>query len=219
MPPFRVGLQMISIKPFESRHLRDLYAISLATGHQGGDAAHLYDDPDLIGHIYSAPYAVLAPSFVLVAVDDLGVAGYALGATDTAAWEDRLEREWWPELRQKIPDPSYAPQPDWTADQRRQSMIHHPSRVPLAISGPYPAHLHMNLLPRAQGFGLGLKLLDAWLALIEPAPPEGIHVGVNRQNETALRFWARAGFHELDQENGRTAWMGRSAGRLDLPAV
>jgi GNAT superfamily N-acetyltransferase len=213
MPPFRVGLQMISIQPFESRHLRDLYAISLATGHQGGDAAHLYEDPDLMGHIYAAPYAVLDPSRVLVAVDDLGIAGYALGAIDTAAWEERLDGEWWPPLRNRIPDPGKDPKPNWSANQRRQFMIHHPTRVPSAVCGPYPAHLHMNLLRRAQGSGLGLRLLDAWMALAEPFRPVGIHVGVNRQNEKALRFWARAGFRELDLpdlEPDRTAWMGRN---------
>ncbi len=52
-----------------------------------------HGDGRLIGHIYSAPYASLDPALVLVAVDAAGACAAAAGALDTAAWEDRLERE------------------------------------------------------------------------------------------------------------------------------
>jgi len=58
------------LRQFQSEDLSVLYAISLETGHLGGDASHLYGDPRLIGHIYSAPYALLDPDLVLVAADD-----------------------------------------------------------------------------------------------------------------------------------------------------
>jgi len=41
-------------------------------GTRGGDASHLYKDAELMGHIYSAPYALLEPGLVLVAVDGDG---------------------------------------------------------------------------------------------------------------------------------------------------
>ena len=47
------------IRPFRASDLEALYAISLATGHEGGDAAHLYADPKLMGHIYATSYALL----------------------------------------------------------------------------------------------------------------------------------------------------------------
>jgi len=202
----------ISIQAHQDRYLPDLYRISLATGHIGGDASKLYRDPKLMGHIYSAPYALLAPSLVLLAIDYEGVAGFALGTIDTPAWEARLEREWWPRLRSEYPDPGQIAATEWTQDQRRAHMIHHPDRVPPEVSGPYPAHLHMNLLPRIQGAGIGSRLLEAWLDLVAPLGAEAVHVGVNRQNEKAVRFWGRAGFSELEltaSEPGRTRWMGR----------
>jgi hypothetical protein len=84
---------MITIRNFEDAYLDDLYRISLATAHVGGDASHLYTDPKLMGQIYSVPCARLAPSLVVIAMDERGVAGFALGAVDTLSWEDRLERE------------------------------------------------------------------------------------------------------------------------------
>jgi ribosomal protein S18 acetylase RimI-like enzyme len=77
----------------------------------------------------------------------------------------------------------------------------------------YPAHLHLNLLPCAQGKGIGLKLLTAWLELASKRGAAGVHVGVNRANLRALRFWRQCRFKDLNPEGlagGRTVWMGRS---------
>jgi GNAT superfamily N-acetyltransferase len=203
---------MNAVRPFLPADLEDLYAISLATGHLGGDASDLYAFPEMIGHIYAAPYAVLAPSLGLVATDALGVAGFVLGATDTVSWENRLERDWWPALRSRYADPDKGAATDWTADQRRAHMIHHPAPVPLAVSERYPAHVHMNLLPRLQGVGAGARLLQAWYALAADRGVTAVHVGVNRGNGRAVRFWQRSGFSEIGtprRDGERTMWMGK----------
>ena len=204
---------MIKLRQFQSGDLNALYAISLATGHEGGDASHLYEDARLMGHIYSAPYALLEPGLVLVVVDGDEVAGFAAGATDTLLWEDVLERNWWPALRRLYPDPEQASFASWTADQRRASAIHHPERAPRDVVDAYPAHLHLNLLPGMQGKGVGPMLLNAWLDLASRRGAASVHVGVNRANPRAIRFWSRNGFTDLNPEGragGRTVWMGRS---------
>src|SRR3954447_25645883 len=80
---------MLTVRPFRADDLDDLYDISLATGEAGGDGAHLYVDPKLIGHIYSAPYARLEPQLALVVEDEQGVAGFVVGTADTSAWKKR----------------------------------------------------------------------------------------------------------------------------------
>ncbi len=123
----------------------------------------------------------------------------------------RLEREWWPHLRMQYPDPEGAPG-DWTADQKRCALIHHPEPTPTNIAREYPAHMHINLLPRLQHRGLGATLLQAWLELVRDRGALAVHVGVNRANVQALRFWTRGGFQPLTADKGaaRAAWMGRS---------
>ncbi|OAF18377.1 GNAT family N-acetyltransferase [Bradyrhizobium neotropicale] len=201
---------MMRIRPVRDADLDALYAISLATGSAGADAGHLYQDDRLLGHIYSAPYARLAPDLALVVEDEAGVAGFAVGAIDTEDWEARLDREWWSDLRRRYPDPTGAPG-DWTADQRRCAMIHHPERTPTNIAQDYPAHIHLNLLPRLQQQGLGTRLLQAWLELAHERCARAVHVGVNRANARALEFWARQSFQPLQANGGaaRTAWLGR----------
>lgn len=202
---------MVTLRPFEPDDLDAMYAISLATGDAGGDAARLHDDPRLIGHIYSAPYALLAPDLAIIAADEQGVAGYVVGALDTSAWEERLEQDWWPKLRREYRDPG-GPRETWNADQRRAYLIHHPGRTPAMLSHAYPAHIHLNLLPRIQRRGVGSALLDAWLRLAAAGGVTTAHVGVNRGNAGGLRFWEAQGFTTLALDGlavGRTVWMGR----------
>lgn len=194
-----------------------LFAISLATGSAGADASHLYRDGRLLGYIYSAPYACLDPDLAVVAEDDAGVAGFVVGAVDTSAWEARLEREWWPGLRVQFPAPDGPPE-SWTADQRRHAMIHHPEPAPANVVRDHPAHLHLNLLPRMQHRGVGTMLLRAWLTRAADRGAQSVHVGVNRGNALAFRFWERHGFQPLTADRGgeaRTAWMGRRISSIE----
>lgn len=201
----------MKLRPFDSGDLDSLYAISLATGHVGGDASALYTDGRMIGHIYSAPYACLCPELAFVAEDGDGVGGFILGCADTRAFEDRLERDWWPGLRARYPDPGHSPLPGWTADQRRAGMIHHPRRAPEAVAAAYPAHLHMNLLPRLQGRGIGPALLGLWLGAAAGFGVTGVHAVPNPQNLRAIRFWETNGFRRLEA-GAAGVWLG-----LQLP--
>ena len=110
---------MLTVRPFQADDLDALYDISLATGAAGGEASHIYADPKLMGHIYSAPYAKLEPQLALLVEDEHGVAGFAVGTTDTTAWEERLEREWWPSLRAQYAMPPEADTSAWTQDRLR----------------------------------------------------------------------------------------------------
>ncbi|SJZ57886.1 Acetyltransferase (GNAT) family protein [Enhydrobacter aerosaccus] len=203
---------MLTVRPYEPTDLDALYAISLATADAGGDASHLYRDKRLVGAIYSAPYAMLAPELVVVAADAEGVGGFVLGAVDTVAWQERLERSWWPLLRQRYPAPDPDARSQWTPDQRRMAMIHHPEHAPLEVVRHYPAHLHLNLAPRLQGRGLGTRLFHAWMQRAQEQGARATHVGVNRANVRGMAFWSRMGFLPVtppDLSEGRTVWMGR----------
>lgn len=204
---------MLKIRPVAPEDTDQLYAISLATGASGGDASHLYRDARMMGHIYSVPYATLNPQTCLVAEDKEGVASYIVGTHDTRAFEARQEREWWPGLRMLYPAPSGDPE-GWDADQRRAFMIHYPTLAPAPVVEAFPAHLHMNLLPRIQGQGLGTALLDRWLSNADAAGIKGVHVAVNAGNEGGLRFWEARGFARLvppiTPPHPRTVWLGRT---------
>jgi GNAT superfamily N-acetyltransferase len=204
---------MATLRPVRADDLDQIYVISLLTGDAGGDASALHRDGKLIGHIYSAPYIRLSPETAFVAEDSNGVAGYIVGVFDTCAFEARLEQDWWPDLQRTYPDPQGDPS-DWDADQKRISAIHHPAAARAAIVEAFPAHLHMNLLPRLQGQGMGTALLDLWLTGARSNGVKGVHLGANAENHKALCFWASRGFQRLERPfvdaSERTAWFGQS---------
>jgi len=204
---------MLTIRQFRPDDLDALYRISLATGLAGGDASHLYTDPRLMGHIYAAPYALLESQLALVVEDDDGVAGFAVGATDTTAWERRLEQAWWPALRKRYAMPAEADATGWTHDQRRAFMIYRPAPTPPVVARLYPAHLHLNLLPRLHGRGVGTTLFDRWTSLANARGAKALHIAVNRANIGGARFWRKMGFADLALNGlpeGRTLWQGRA---------
>lgn len=202
---------MVFIRPAREDDLDAIYGICLATGDSGRDASGLYSDPQLIGQIYAAPYLLLEPHLAFVVTDQDGVGGYVVGVEDTRSWENRLERNWWPPLRRRYVDPDESCRPRWTPDQCLAHLLHHPKADPAVVCEDYPAHLHMNVLPRLQGQGAGLALLESWVTAAVARGVRAAHVGVNPANARGARFWKRAGFAELQVpgERGDALWLGR----------
>jgi GNAT superfamily N-acetyltransferase len=188
---------MATIRAYRAGDLEDLYRVCLLTGWAGEDATGRYADPRLLGDVYAAPYGVLQPDCAFVIEDEAGVGGYMLGAPDTAAFEARLEAEWWPLLRTRHPEPRDVPRETWTADQALIHRIHHPLRMPAAVTEPYPAHLHIDLLPRFQGRGFGRALIDRWIEHVKSLGARGVHFGVAAANSRARRFYSAYGFQEI----------------------
>jgi ribosomal protein S18 acetylase RimI-like enzyme len=199
--------RMTNIRPVIKQDTPSLYQIALRTGDAGQDATALHKDPKLIGHIYAAPYAIFEPKSCFVAEDDEGVAGYIVGTRNTVAFDERLERDWWPLLRPQYEDPSDVPFDEWTPDQLRAFLIHHPAKTPQRIVDTYPSHLHINLLPRLQGQKLGYAMIDKFLQAMDMAGSRGVHLGVSPSNERAIRFYRNYGFKEQPMgKNAHTIW-------------
>ena len=193
---------MVELRPYRADDLEALYEICLATGDAGQDASPLHNDRKAVGHIYAAPYGVLEPGNVFVAEDDEGVAGYVVGTYDTRAFNERLEREWWPALRAH-----YAQAKDLTAaDRERVAYMHRPGDNPPDIVAQFPAHIHMNLLPRLRGQRVGTGLLQMWIEQARKAGVSGIHLGASPSNAGGIAFWTRSGFTPLRTEGA--VWFG-----------
>jgi GNAT superfamily N-acetyltransferase len=176
-----------------------LYAVCLRTGASGGDATGLYADPRLLGEVYLGAYLALEPGLAFVLDDAGAAAGDVLGARDTAAFEAACERRWWPALRTRYPLGAFRP------GSRDDSLVRHVHAPPTAEPGvlaAYPSHLHVDLLPAAQGAGNGRRLLETLFDALRSAGSPGVHLGVARDNPGAVGFYRHLGFSELDGDDG-----------------
>ena len=180
-----------TIRAFRPGDEPALYDICLRTGASGADATGEYRDPDLLGAVFVGPYVRLAPSLAFVGEDESGVAGYVLGVPDTRRFEKACEREWWPALRARYPLGTFPPN---SPDDRMLRVIHTPPEASEDVVERYPAHLHIDLLPRLQGRGYGRRLLETLFAALSAAGVPAVHLGVGRPNTRAIAFYEHMGF-------------------------
>jgi ribosomal protein S18 acetylase RimI-like enzyme len=184
-----------------------LYEICRLTGDAGEDASELYTDPDLLGELWVGPYLALEPELAFVAEDEQGPVGYVLGAADTAAFEAACERAWWPARRVRYAAPPVGG--DLSPEQELHRWIHDPPPTPADVLTEYPAHLHIDLHPRAQGQGLGRRLIDTLIEALRTRRVSGVHLGVDADNHRAIGFYARLGFEPIGPDGSGGLRYGR----------
>lgn len=188
---------MTAIRPYRPDDLDALYEICLRTGAAGQDATDLVEDPRLFGEIYAAPYAVLEPEHAFVLDEGHGAVGYVLGALDTVAFEARREAEWWPGLRTRHPEQTGGTR----LDDLLVHLIHHRHDPDPELVAAYPSHLHIDLLPEAQGRGWGRRLLDVLFEALRSDGSPGVHWGVSTRNTAAIAFYEHLGFERVADDD------------------
>jgi len=173
------------------------YYVCLKTGDFGKDGEPFYrEDPDALGRIFVGPYLAYEPTLSLILEDQEGICGYALGAFDSRGFFNRYETEWRPALCARFAEPQGDPK-TWTRVQHVYSWYHHPDYFCPEPYETYPSHLHIDLLPRAQGRGYGRRMLEQVMDRLRARGSPGAHLGVSAINTPAFGFYERLGFREL----------------------
>lgn len=173
------------------------YHVCLKTGDAGGDGEPFFaDDPDALGRLFVGPYLAFEPAYALILEDAAGVCGYALGALDSRAFYTRCDAEWRPDLCARFPKPDGDPA-TWTRVQEVYGWYHAADGFCPEPYAHYPSHLHIDLLPRAQGQGHGRRLMETLMDRLRAGGSPGVHLGMWARNHKALAFYTRLGFTEL----------------------
>lgn len=176
---------VVNIVNFNYSHFPGAYAVCLATSEPGGGSPSPDANPELLGQLYVGPYLVRHPELARIAVDSDGVAGYFLGTNNSIKFWAWCEENWWPELRSQYP---LSGSDDWNSEVI--GLLHNPPTAPMEIAERYPAHFHIDLLPRAQGAGFARRLIEDFVSQAEV----GVHLDVGRDNTRAIEIYKHLGF-------------------------
>lgn len=202
-----------TIRPARPGDEPGAYYVCLRTGDSGQDGEPFYrEDPDALGRIFAGPYLAFEPGFSLILEDQKGICGYTLGALDSRSFFHRYETEWRPTLCAQFPDPKGDPS-HWTRAQQVHHCYHHPDYFCPEPYDSWPSHLHIDLLPRAQGQGYGRRMIEQLLAQFRRRGSPGAHLGLSAANQRAFGFYQRLGFHELCRTgppDDRVIYMGKT---------
>lgn len=194
-------MNRFTIRPARSDDQAGAYYVCLKTGDYGRDGEPFYrDDPDALGRIFVGPYLAFHPELSLVLEDTEGICGYALAALDSHAFYERYEREWRPRLCTEFAMPAGDPT-TWTRTQTVHSWYHRPDYFCPEPYEQYPSHMHIDLLERARGQGIGRRMMQQQMATLRSLGSPGAHLAVSLQNVPALGFYATLGFRELARTN------------------
>lgn len=194
---------MPQIRPFRSGDEAAVADICLKTADAGTDATGVFDDDTIWAEVFVLPYVHRHPDLAYVVESDDGrVVGYILCAPDTDAFEDWFHDEWWPRRGARWPRPH--------TERTRQdgTLIYAYSRRSGAepYADEYPAHLHIDLLPEAQGQGWGRRLIETVVADLTARGVPGVHLAAASENESAIAFYPRVGFTPIPSHPGVQAF-------------
>ncbi|WP_348786981.1 GNAT family N-acetyltransferase [Leifsonia sp. NPDC080035] len=170
-----------------------LRRVCLLTGDAGGDATGLYADDDLLADIFLLPYLAFEPELASVLTRDGRPVGYLVATADSVGFAERYRRDWLPGFALRHPRPARIV----SFEDRILDLGHSPEHSIGDDHVLFPAHLHIDLLPEAQGRGWGRLLVRRLLAALRSAGVPGVQLGVGERNVGARAFYRRLGFAPL----------------------
>ena len=186
-----------SIRSYKSADTSAVYEICLKTGNSGQDATHLFSDPLVLGHIYVGPYMEFEPQSVFILEDDQGPCGYIMGVLDSQTYYQWMHSEWLPKMRVNYKKPT-GNLDTWDETEKITDLLFHP--VSQRLLPDYPAHLHIDLLSRAQGKGQGKLMMDRFIDYLRYNKIPGLHLDLSSSNDRAFNFYRKYGMEELDRD-------------------
>ena len=181
------------LRRYRPTDIDDVARVCLLTGHIGEDATGRYANDDLVPDIFVRPYVMLQPEWAWVLDDGERVVGYIVAAPDTRAFVAQYRDLWLPGFAAKYPPVTGA----GTPDEHMRELGFGPERMVIDELEGFPAHLHIDLLPEAQGSGMGRRLVETLVGALREAGIPGVHLSVDPANERAVGFYRRLGFVEL----------------------
>lgn len=185
-----------------------LYEIALKTGNAGSDATSLFNNPYTVGYYYSTPYIHFEPQLCFVALDsNQEPSGYIVATSDTVLYNSWFNTNWLPPLKTMYK----LATPKTDEEERIIKQIMKGQGQGLWEHSGYPAHLHINLLPKLQGKGLGRGLIESLLTKLSDMKVKGVHLGVDGKNKNAIGFYKALGFEILEETQwgyymGKVIW-------------
>lgn len=200
----------IEIRPLDPAKDREkVRYICCETAFMGRPLEHYMTPRSLFADLITDYYIEYEPESCLVA-EDVGkskLIGYLLGTVDTARERRISKRCIYPKIVVKTLTFRYRLSLKtlihavrslraFIVDERLDPPIH-----------DYPAHLHINLLAKYRGQGIGTQLMDHFLRYLIGRKVSGVHLVTTSNNSQAISFYKKYGF-KLYKRIKTSAWQG-----------
>jgi ribosomal protein S18 acetylase RimI-like enzyme len=198
------GETRIGCRPYQPADRDGVSAILHRTGFLGEDldGTWLFDDRTLFRLVNVEGYLRFQASNAFVAVDetDGSIVGYIIGTADSHAYERLFKRRMYWRIAARAFLVSWWRHPESFRQILSWAFTYSEPATP--FFDEYPAHLHINVLPDYQRYGIGGRLIGLFVARMTELGVTGIHLGTSNRNAKALPFYAKHGFTVLVEKPG-----------------
>lgn len=194
------------IRRYRSDDLVALRKICVRTGAAGGDATGRWSSDELLPDLFLEPYVTASPEWTWVVDEGDGPLGYLVAVPSTRRFVNWWQHKWTPWFTERYP----APEEPYSAEEQLVQRGYDPGTLLVPEVDEYPAHLHIDLLPSAQGRGYGRALIEnVLIPSLAKAGVPGVHLGVEARNLAARGFYTAVGFEELPSSTPDAPLLGR----------
>ncbi len=189
MPPY--------VRPFQPTDREAVLQIGADTAFFGAPIERYMEDRRMFMDGFYSYYTDYEPEHTWVACDGEQVAGFLTGCIDSKRHNQVFQRKILPGLIWKFASGYYHPGPRTWQYIRAAMGAALRGEIPGADETRYPAHLHINLLPAWRGFGLGRKLIEAYICQLTALGVPAVYLQTTSMNVVACRLYEKVGFHLL----------------------
>lgn len=202
------------IRPYRLDDYEAVGRVCVLTGDSGKDASGKFFSDELLPALYAYPYVLFAPEMARVVELDGEVVGYIVGVPNVREFSTWWKREWTPRFQEM-----FSQEQTW--NEAEKSLIRKgldPDAEYLApFREEFPADFHIDMLPAAQGRGLGRKLITGYRQRLARLGVDKLAIGVGAANESAVGFYKHLGLkilsehrNEEGEPTGYSMWISTS---------
>ena len=172
---------MITIRAYKSDDLESVRDVCHKTAH----TKTYQKNKDLVTTMYLDYYAIEEPEYVFVAVDETDTPiGYVLCSINYDKFHKVFIEKYASKIKKRFPIDYY----NKNSFEPKILKKHLPQ---------YPAHLHIDILDRYQGQGIGKRLLEALFNKLKEDHIPGVCLVAAKSNKNACGFYEHMGFQKI----------------------
>jgi ribosomal protein S18 acetylase RimI-like enzyme len=200
----------IAIRKCKKSDENSIIDICYKTGYMGEDLTdrNIFNDIKLFGYLFCSYYCLYETGNSFVAVDESKnnkVIGYIIGTLNSKRQEKLFVKKMFLKIaiRLFLCD-------SWKYRESYNAVMFFIKNINLkhkydSLYTEYPAHLHINILPQYQHYGVGSRLIGQFENHVRENNISGIHLRTSNKNIKAVPFYKRKGYKVIN-ENHDKVW-------------
>jgi len=169
-------MERVTIRSYRAQDYQGVRDVCCATGFLGEPISQVFSDKEVVADLFTKYYTDIEPESAFVIENQGKIVGYVLGCRDSK----KLRRYFLTKLLPRI-----IPRLIWhyfvqynRQERRRVRRVTFDGMRGSLRSSPRSAHLHINLMKKCRGRGVGKLLINKFFQYMREQGIERIHGGV-----------------------------------------